>query len=84
MQDEAVPESLKNILLVMANGKYLVPPSEDPSKEKLWIETRKRLQRFLPTLFEDIFPPPKEVETDENAPAGPESREQPLNEKASA
>lgn len=47
----------------MANGKYLVPPSEDPSKEKLWVETKRRLERFLPNLFEEVFPPPKEVET---------------------
>jgi brefeldin A-resistance guanine nucleotide exchange factor 1 len=33
-QEEAVPESLKNILLVMASSGYLVPPSQDPSHEK--------------------------------------------------
>jgi golgi-specific brefeldin A-resistance guanine nucleotide exchange factor 1 len=44
----------------MANGKYLVPPPEDPSKEKLWVETRKRLERFLPNLFEEVFPTPNE------------------------
>ncbi|KAJ6144511.1 hypothetical protein N7470_008406 [Penicillium chermesinum] len=33
--EEAIPESLKNILLVMADGGYLVPPSQDPSKEKM-------------------------------------------------
>ncbi|KAJ5122311.1 hypothetical protein N7526_009248 [Penicillium atrosanguineum] len=40
--EEAIPESLKNILLVMADGGYLVPPSQDPSKEEMWNETRKR------------------------------------------
>ncbi|EAS27995.3 Sec7 domain-containing protein [Coccidioides immitis RS] len=53
---EAVPESLKNILLVMADGGYLSPPSEDPTKEKIWIETQRRLDRFLPDLFKEIFP----------------------------
>lgn len=54
--EEAIPESLKNILLVMADSGYLVPPSQDPSKEKMWNETRKRLGRFLPDLFVEIFP----------------------------
>lgn len=54
--EEAIPESLKNILLVMADGGYLVPPSLDPSKEEMWLETRKRLERFLPGLFMEIFP----------------------------
>ncbi|KAF3483496.1 Sec7 domain-containing protein [Arthroderma uncinatum] len=56
--EEAVPESLKNILLVMADGGYLVaPPNKDPTKDKIWTETRKRLDRFLPNLFAEIFPP---------------------------
>lgn len=54
--EEAIPESLKNILLVMADGGYLVPPSQDPKKEGMWLETRKRLGRFLPDLFAEIFP----------------------------
>ncbi|PGH14138.1 hypothetical protein AJ79_03255 [Helicocarpus griseus UAMH5409] len=54
--EEAVPESLKNILLVMADGGYLASPAEDPSKEELWVETQKRLDRFLPHLFAEIFP----------------------------
>jgi len=33
-----------------------VPPSQDPSKEEIWVETRKRLGRFLPDLFAEIFP----------------------------
>lgn len=54
--EEAIPESLKNILLVMADGGYLVPPAQDPSKEQMWNETKKRLGRFLPDLFIEIFP----------------------------
>lgn len=47
---------MKNILLVMADGGYLVPPSQDPNKEEIWVETRTRLGRFLPDLFSEIFP----------------------------
>ena len=54
-QEEAIPESLKNILLVMADGGHLVPPSQDPSKAQIWVETKKRLERFLPALFVEIF-----------------------------
>ncbi|RDW80746.1 Sec7 [Coleophoma crateriformis] len=52
--EEAVPESLKNILLVMSSSGYLVPPSQDPSHEQLWIETWKRLDRFLPDLKNEL------------------------------
>lgn len=55
-QEEAVPESLKNILLVMADGGYLVPPSENAENVHLWDETRRRLERFLPNLFSEVFP----------------------------
>lgn len=53
-QEEAVPESLKNILLVMSTSGYLVPKSEDPNQEKLWFETWKRLDRFLPDLRKQL------------------------------
>jgi brefeldin A-resistance guanine nucleotide exchange factor 1 len=53
-QEEAVPESLKNILLVMSSSGYLVSPSTDPSQEKLWTETWKRLDRFLPDLRKEL------------------------------
>ena len=58
---EAVPESLKNILLVMSSGGYLVPPSESPDEQteqqkQLWAETWTRLDRFLPTLMPELFP----------------------------
>ena len=55
-QEEAVPESLKNILLVMADGDYLLPPSGDEKASVIWMETKKRVDRFLPDLFPDIFP----------------------------
>lgn len=44
----------------MADGGYLAPPTKDPSKEKIWVETQKRLDRFLPNLFKEIFPPAPE------------------------
>ena len=57
-----MPESLKNILLVMANGGLLVPPSQNPEHTLLWEETWKRLNRFLPEMFVEIFPEPRKEE----------------------
>ena len=42
------------MMLVMAKDGYLVPPSEDASREKLWTETWKRLDRFLPDLRKEL------------------------------
>lgn len=53
-QEEAVPENLKNVLLFMASSGYLVPPSENPAREKLWTETWKRIERFLPDLRDEL------------------------------
>lgn len=44
----------------MANGGYLVPPSEEPKGSQIWEETWKRVDRFLPNLFTEIFPEPKQ------------------------
>lgn len=49
-----MPENLKNVLLFMSSSGYLVPPRKDPSQEKLWIETWKRIDRFLPDLRGDL------------------------------
>jgi brefeldin A-resistance guanine nucleotide exchange factor 1 len=38
----------------MSSNGYLVPPSKDPSKEELWNETWKRIDRFLPNLRADL------------------------------
>ncbi|KAK4999865.1 GDP/GTP exchange factor for ARF [Elasticomyces elasticus] len=58
--EEAVPESLKNVLLVMSSGGYLAPPSEDTEQteqqQQLWHETWMRLNRFLPGLMPELFP----------------------------
>ncbi|KAI0433653.1 Sec7-domain-containing protein [Xylaria sp. FL1042] len=52
--EEAVPENLKNVLLFMSSSGYLVPPSKDSSQETLWVETWKRIDRFLPELRKDL------------------------------
>ncbi len=49
-----MPESLKNILLVMSTSGYLVPKSDDSRQEKLWSETWKRFDRFLPDLRKQL------------------------------
>ena len=45
----------------MANGGILIPPSEDTQHARLWDETQKRLERFLPGMFGEIFPEPAAV-----------------------
>ena len=57
--EEAVPESLKNILLVMADGGILAPPSAGEEPSELWAETFRRVERFLPGLMFDLFPEAK-------------------------
>jgi brefeldin A-resistance guanine nucleotide exchange factor 1 len=44
------------MLLVMSNGGYLAPPDENPQREELWNETWKRINRFQPDLFGELFP----------------------------
>jgi brefeldin A-resistance guanine nucleotide exchange factor 1 len=51
-----VSENLKNMLLVLSNGGYLAPPDEEPEQEELWNETWKRVNRFLPNFFAELFP----------------------------
>ena len=69
--EEAVPESLKNILLVMGGAGYLSPPPEeglekpDKDDDKMWTETKKRLDRFLPDLFLEVFPQKAEDDDDD-------------------
>lgn len=63
---EAVPESLKNVLLVMASAGYLVPPPSSPSadggqarsesQKQLWSETWTRTEKFMPGLMPELFP----------------------------
>lgn len=82
---EAVPESLKNILLVMGSGGYMVPPDAEENEnrteqqQQLWSETWDRLHRFLPDLMPEVFPgavnKPKEVKARDDAVAASQSEE---------
>lgn len=55
----------------MADQGHLVPPSQDPSKENIWTETKKRLERFLPDLFKEIFPDAPKETPPASTPASP-------------
>ena len=46
----------------MANGGILVPPSQNPEHAELWDETWKKLDKFLPGMFSEIFPEPRNEE----------------------
>ncbi|KAK9237355.1 hypothetical protein V1525DRAFT_163464 [Lipomyces kononenkoae] len=57
--EEAVAESLKNVLLVMSSSGYLVEPGQavgDDRRLELWDQTWKRLRRFLPPAILDSLP----------------------------
>ncbi|KAF6820388.1 Sec7 domain-containing protein [Colletotrichum musicola] len=61
--EEAVHENLKNVVLFMASSGFLIAPSKDATKESLWNETWKRIDRFLPDLKNDLaLDEPKAVE----------------------
>ena len=70
--EEAVPESLKNILLVMADGGFIQPPSKEQPPTELWIETCRRIDRFLPDLIREIFPHVDAPAEPEEQPSAPE------------
>ena len=64
-QRESVPESLKNMLLVMSTSGVLVDPSLPPavvdgalvdSELDLWELTWTKIVKFLPTLQDELFP----------------------------
>ncbi|KAL0947345.1 hypothetical protein HGRIS_013462 [Hohenbuehelia grisea] len=62
---EAIPESLKNVLLVMNASGLLVPPPPSPEEDKrdprqrtLWTATHERMERFLPGFLSEIIPVP--------------------------
>lgn len=48
----------------MVSSGTLVSPAEDPSRQKLWDETWKRVDRFLPDLRADITGPEPDVKGD--------------------
>ncbi|KZC11781.1 Golgi-specific brefeldin A-resistance guanine nucleotide exchange factor 1 [Dufourea novaeangliae] len=49
---EAIPESLKNMLLVMSSANVLAPNSN------LWAPTWRTIDGFLPNLKDELFPEP--------------------------
>jgi brefeldin A-resistance guanine nucleotide exchange factor 1 len=60
------------MLLVLSSGGFLSPPDEKPEQEQMWNETWKRINRFQPNLFAELFPdeagkPPK-TPREEKAP----------------
>ncbi|KAL2282459.1 hypothetical protein FJTKL_10557 [Diaporthe vaccinii] len=80
--EEAVPENLKNVLLFMSSNGYLVPPSQDPSKEKLWSESWKRIDRFLPDLRKDLALEEQERPQSKGSTEPPAATEKAEDEKA--
>ncbi|KAI1466942.1 uncharacterized protein F4812DRAFT_433293 [Daldinia caldariorum] len=81
--EEAVPENLKNVLLFMSSSGYLVPPSKDPSQENLWVETWKRIDRFLPDLRQELaLEEPEPIPEEKQAPAEEPAQEQHTEEKS--
>jgi len=61
---EAIPESLKNLVLVMNASNTLLPPPLQAHSELtlLWTETRNRLERFLPGFLDELVPTPSPSE----------------------
>ncbi|KIM32215.1 hypothetical protein M408DRAFT_326851 [Serendipita vermifera MAFF 305830] len=59
---EAVPESLRNMLLVMHASGALIPPQspEDRSEElqKRWDRTQEQMEKFLPNFLAEVIPSP--------------------------
>ncbi|KAJ9122553.1 hypothetical protein QFC22_001982 [Naganishia vaughanmartiniae] len=59
---EAVPESLKNVLLVMHSSGFLAPPTVPDTrtdKQKLlWSTAFTRIERFLPGFLNEVIPTP--------------------------
>jgi brefeldin A-resistance guanine nucleotide exchange factor 1 len=99
VQSEAVPESLKNVILVMQSAGILVPPTVDergdPRDEPnrlLWQITHDKIEQFMPGFMESVIPPPPPVtvvpSTEPVAPASAKKPDLPANtaeeEKSSA
>ena len=62
-QYEAIPESLKNMLLVMSTqgifDTFRNPSSQseaDSPKQQLWEMTWRRIETFLPNFIQELFP----------------------------
>ncbi len=95
-QNDAVRESLKNLLLVMYTGTQDTAPLlvRDDSRDeasattrqaRLWHQTYARLQTFLPGLMDQLFPaptPPPVVAPQAPSPA-PETTQQDALQRSS-
>lgn len=73
--EEAVSEGVKNVLLVLGDGGYLVRPKDgvaehDEMRSQMWRETYRRLEIFLPGLMAEIFPEEKEITKEGNEERG--------------
>jgi len=70
-----VPESLKNVVLVMNAADMLVPPVEPDVRSgrqrRLWDVTGERMERFLPGLLESVIPSPPPPPPPEPIPVSP-------------
>lgn len=86
IQREAIPESLKNVVLVMNAMGILVPPSSSPAEKQterqkeLWEATHERIERFLPGFLDDVIPsppPPPVAATPTSSKGSTESEEKP-------
>lgn len=53
----------------MASGGFLVPPSEKSKGSEMWEETWKRVDRFLPDLYAELFP--EAIQSPKSPPAPP-------------
>jgi len=56
---EAIPETLKNVILVMNAAGLLVPPTEPDlrteKEQQLWATTEERLERFVPKFLGSVI-----------------------------
>jgi brefeldin A-resistance guanine nucleotide exchange factor 1 len=74
---EAVPESLKNVILVMNAAEILVPPSADDHRDErqrtLWSATQERMERFLPGFLTEVItiPPVSSIPQERSTSVAP-------------
>ncbi|KAG8899424.1 GDP/GTP exchange factor for ARF [Tulasnella sp. 408] len=72
---EAIPESLKNVVLVLNASQVLLPPdhpdSRTPTQIQYWDSTKQQLDAFLPGFLEELVPssPPPPVDAPDTQPA---------------
>lgn len=71
---EAIPESLKNVVLVMHSSGLLQRPSTPDGRSEMekaiWTATSERIERFLPGFMDDVIPAaptPQAATADEQA-----------------